>query len=251
MITSVSTLASGKRSGHAGDGRDLLHAPLLAGNSPTMCPASAQAAATDRARQMRARTGTLTAHEVAVGRRHAALTGRHRFPVGTDAHRAARAAPVEAGLDVDAVQPLELGSTPHIFRARHHPGRDMRRHLPAAHRRGSSAQVLEPAVGARADEHAVDRRAGNRLARLQAHVFQRLRDRRRGGRVRRTGRIGHPLVQRDAVLGTGAPGDLRRDRGGVDALLAIEPGAGVAAPAHARTPRPRATGSRVAQTGDP
>src|SRR5437016_3869091 len=46
-----------------------------------------------RARQMGSGARPLTADKVPVGRRDRALPGRHRFPVGGQAHRAPRLAP--------------------------------------------------------------------------------------------------------------------------------------------------------------
>jgi hypothetical protein len=90
------------------------------------------------------------------------------------AHRAARLAPFEAGGDEDLVEALGLGLRLHEARARHDHGVDARRHLlrPSAIF-GGGAQVLDAAVGAGADEDAVDLDVGDLRAGLQAHVFER------------------------------------------------------------------------------
>ena len=45
--------------------------------------------------------------------------------------------------------------------------------LLAATTRGGGAQILDAAIGARADEDAIDRNVGDLLAALQPHIIQR------------------------------------------------------------------------------
>ncbi len=87
-------------------------------------------------------------------------------PFMPDAHRAARLAPLEARVDEDAVEALGLGGALDQARARHDP----RRHDRAAALRDARrrAQVVEPAVRARADEDAVDGDVAERRARRRA-----------------------------------------------------------------------------------
>src|SRR3954454_8846513 len=61
----------------------------------------------------------LTALEVAVGRRGAALARLQGVRVHAEAHRAARTAPLGAGLLEDHVEPFVLGLQPHANRARY------------------------------------------------------------------------------------------------------------------------------------
>ena len=58
---------------------------------------------------MRARAAALPSDEIPVGRRGAALAGRHRLAIGAEAKRAAGLAPLEPGLQEDLVQPFGLG----------------------------------------------------------------------------------------------------------------------------------------------
>src|SRR5205807_2769865 len=106
--------------------------------------------------------------EVAVGGGGHALALARRLAVHPHAHRAAGLAPLEARLDEDAIEPLGLGGALHQPRAWHDP----RRHDGAAppHDPGGRAQVLEPAVGAGADEDAIDLDLGEGRAGLEPHV---------------------------------------------------------------------------------
>src|SRR4051812_4513586 len=125
-----------------------------------------------RRHQVRARAGTLAALEVAVRRRGTALAGGYEVAVHADAHRTARVDPVETGGDEDAVETLLLGLLLDEVRAgRHQPGQAG----PAAGEdAGCGAQILDTAVGAGADEDAVDLDGVERLARREPHVLERL-----------------------------------------------------------------------------
>src|SRR3954452_14715777 len=70
-----------------------------------------------RGDQVGAAAAALAALEVAVRRRGAALAGREDVGVHPQAHRAARAAPVEAGGAEDLVEALGLGLGLHLDRA--------------------------------------------------------------------------------------------------------------------------------------
>ena len=103
----------------------------------------------------------------------AALAGLKPVGVHRQAHAATRLAPLGAGLGEDAVQPLGLGLVPHLLASRH----DQRAHalgdLASLEDPGRGAQVLDAAVGARADEDDVHRDLVDGRARLQPHVFER------------------------------------------------------------------------------
>src|SRR5437773_17916 len=92
----------------------------------------------------------------------------------------------------------------------------------------AAAMVGEPAVGARADEDAVDHDVGEWGAGGQAHVgesaLHALAPRGVGG----PGRIGNALGDRERVLRARAPRHRRRDLGAVERDLAIEPRLGIA-----------------------
>ena len=88
--------------------------------------------------------------------------------------------------------------------------------------RGDRAQILDPAVGAAADEDAIDRQPGDRLARGQPHISERAFLR---GAVERVGggaRIGDMVVDRDDLRRVGAPGDHRAQHVRRNGHLAIE-----------------------------
>src|ERR1700733_5602088 len=110
----------------------------------------------DRGRdQMGAPALALAALEVAVGGGGAALAGGELVRVHAQAHRAAGRAPLGAGRGEHRVQALLLGLGPDL----HGPGYDQHPDgrgdpAPAQDGRGG-AQVFEPAVGARAEEHGV------------------------------------------------------------------------------------------------
>src|SRR5262245_29460965 len=55
------------------------------------------------------RAAALSSLEVAIGGGGAALAGRHQLAVRAVAHRAAGIAPLEAGGDEDAIEPLGFG----------------------------------------------------------------------------------------------------------------------------------------------
>ena len=127
-----------------------------------------------RAGEMGARARPLAADEVAVGGGDAALARRHGLAVHGEAHRAAGLAPLEAGVDEDAVEALGLRLALHRLGARHHPGRTRSatwrpRATAAAARRSAmrllvhepmnTQSTLVPAIGsAGLEAHVVERR---------------------------------------------------------------------------------------------
>src|SRR6266851_800031 len=72
--------------------------------------------------EMRASARPLATDEVAVGGRDAPLAGCDGVAVDRQAHRAARLAPFETGVEEDAVEALGLGLALDVFGARHDPG---------------------------------------------------------------------------------------------------------------------------------
>src|SRR5215218_2427486 len=165
--------------------------------------------------QVGAPAAALAALEVAVGGRCAALAGREDVGVHAQAHRAARAAPVEAGGAEDLVEPLPLGLDRDLLGARHDHRVDAARDLAALDDLGGRAQVADPRVRAGADEDAVELDLADRRAGLESHVLQRALVA-VGARLRdRAGDLGDHRGRR-------APGDLRRQRGGVDDDLLVE-----------------------------
>src|SRR5215469_12026346 len=82
-----------------------------------------------RRNKVRASAASLTALEVAVRRRSAALARRKDVRVHAQAHGAARLAPIEAGFLEDAVEAFLLGLSLDLLRARDHHRVDMRGNL--------------------------------------------------------------------------------------------------------------------------
>src|SRR5690606_11249627 len=121
-----------------------------------------------RTHEMGSPAGALASLEIAVRGRCAALARFEPVGVHRQAHRAAGLAPLEAGVEEDAIEPLLLGLRLHQARARHdHRQLDVRRLLPSAHHGGRLAQVFDARIGARTDEYLVDADLGDRRVRLQ------------------------------------------------------------------------------------
>ncbi len=106
---------------------------------------------------MRPALEALTALEVAVGGRGAALARLQPVVVHGKAHGAARLAPVEAGRLEDHVQTFLFGLFLHEAGARNDHGADSGGHRLAFNNLGDGAQILDTAIGAGADEDAVER----------------------------------------------------------------------------------------------
>ena len=114
----------------------------------------------------------LPALEVAVGRRGAALSGLEGVGVHAQAHRAAGTAPLGAGLLEDHVEPFVLGLQPDPHRTGYDEQAGVLVDLAALDDLGGEPQVLDPAVGAGADEDRVDLDLAHRRAGLEPHVPQ-------------------------------------------------------------------------------
>lgn len=98
-------------------------------------------------------TGTLTALKVAVRSRSAALTGGELVRVHAEAHGATGLAPVEAGLDEDAVESLRLGLRADESGTGDDHGVDALGDLAALDDESGGAEVLDARVGAGSDEY--------------------------------------------------------------------------------------------------
>src|SRR6187551_835905 len=119
-----------------------------------------------RTDQMGTPTLALTTLEIAVRGRGAALSLDQSVGVHSKAHRAARLAPLEASGAEDLVQALFLRGCLDLLR----PGHDHRPYgvgdATPLDDRGRLAQILDPGVGAGADEDALGPDLGHRRARL-------------------------------------------------------------------------------------
>ena len=145
--------------------------------------------------------------------------------------------------------PARPGAHPH--RAGHHQHPHAVGDVPAAQHVGRGPQVLDPAVGARAEEHGVHRDLAQRRCRAPGPCRpapSRPRPARCSSAISR--RVGHPLGQRQPLAGVGAPGDERGERVGVDVHLGVEHrvvvGAQLRASTRPRRPSPRRAGACVA-----
>ncbi len=147
--------------------------------------------------QVRAAALALPALEVAVAGRGAALArlelvGIHAPGTCCSRPRAIRSPPRGKSRSSPSASAWRLTSPlPGTTIARTLVGHAM----PADHG-GRGPQVFDPPVGARADEHAIERNRRDRRAGLQAHVLQRRGDRLALGRVGEIGRIGHACRRR-------------------------------------------------------
>src|SRR5512141_285459 len=119
--------------------------------------------------QMRAATLALASLEVAVGRRRAALLRGELVGVHAQAHRTAGAAPLASGLLDDHVEALVLGLQAHPHRAGYDEQAGALGDPTALEDLGRDPEVLDAAVGARADEDRVHGDVTHRRTGLEAH----------------------------------------------------------------------------------
>ena len=171
---------------------------------------------------MRAPALALSALEVAVRRRGAALPLGELVGVHAQAHRAAGEAPFGAEVLEDPVEALGFGLETHLGGA----GNDHEAHgtglLPAAHHLGGGPEILDAGVRARAEEDGVDGDVAQRRARGQAHVGQGVGG---GDLVVLVGEVlgrGHVGRQRQALTGVRPPRDEGLDVGGLEDHLGVE-----------------------------
>ena len=128
---------------------------------------------------MRPSAGALAALEVAVAGAGGALAGLELVGIHRQAHAATRLPPLGAGLGEDPVQPLGLGLVPHLLAAGNDQCPDAVGDLATLEDPGRGPQVLDPPVGARADENDIDGDLADRVSRVSVPC-----SRARGGRPR-------------------------------------------------------------------
>ena len=122
---------------------------------------------------MAAPAGTLTPFKIAVAGGSATLTGGQAVFIHTQAHRAAGFTPLKPRLFEHPIQAFGLGLSFDQARAWHDQGQsDVAGNLAALHHGGGGAQVFNARIGARADEHFVNRDLTHRCAGLQVHIAQ-------------------------------------------------------------------------------
>ena len=106
-------------------------------------------------------------------------------------------------------------------------GADVAGDLVAGGDAGRGAQIFNAAVGAGADEDAIDRDFFERRAGFQIHVLEARSKDFAVELVGRGGGVGHSGGDGRDHAGAGAPADVRNERGGVDDQFAIEFCAGI------------------------
>ena len=114
----------------------------------------------------------LAAFEVAVRGRGDALSVHRLIVVHRHAHRTAGIAPLKPGFQEDAVETFLLGLVLDVARPRHHQRGDPVGDLASFRDGRSRPQILDAAVGARADEHALHRHLGQQSVGFELHVLQ-------------------------------------------------------------------------------
>ena len=172
---------------------------------------------------MRASIFSLAAFEIAVRGAGAALVGREDVGVHADAHAAARVAPFKSGFAEYFVEAFFFGLRLDAARA----GDDQRlldalRDVLAGNEVRGGAKIVEPGIGAGADEDAVDGNIHNGCSGFKAHVLERAL----GGflivEILEVVRVGNARGDAGNHARVGAPGDLRSDVRCIEFDLHIE-----------------------------
>src|SRR6185436_20113479 len=99
--------------------------------------------------------------EVAVRRRGADLASLEPVGIHSETHRAAGAAPFEAGLPEHLVEAPRLGGPADRLRPRYHERRDVLGDAVTAYEARGFLEVRQPSVRAGADERHIDLRTGH------------------------------------------------------------------------------------------
>src|ERR1700677_1039390 len=171
----------------------------------------------------------LTALEIAGRGRSAALAWAKLVGVHREAHRAAGLAPLEARGEEDLVEAFGLGLRLDQTRSRHDHRVDALADLVTVGDCRGGAQILDAAIGAGADEHAVDGEIRHLLPALEPHIVERALDRGALLLARPILDPRHDAENRRDVLRARAPSDDRRQVGCVELHLGVEVRAIVAA----------------------
>ena len=157
---------------------------------------------------MGAPTAALAAFKVAVAGARGAFLGCQLVGVHCQAHRTPWFAPVESGVDKDAIQAFLFGLQFYGMAARHHH-RPFDLHAAPAGYVCCGAQIFDATVGARADEHGVHGDVADAGARHQTHVVERARHGVAGSGVAQIVEQRNAAIDRHHLGGVGAPRDMR------------------------------------------
>src|SRR5215475_4812902 len=177
------------------------------------------------AHEMRAGALALAPLEVAVGGGGDPLALAGGVAVHAHAHRATRIAPLEAGRCEHLVETLGLRGLLDESGAGHDPCLD--HCTPALRYQSRGPQILDAAVGARADEHPVDLDLRERHAGTQAHVVDGAAHRLPPRGICLAGGIGHAPRDGQRVLRARAPRHGGGDIGAVERHLLVEDGVSI------------------------
>src|SRR3977135_2399641 len=110
------------------------------------------------AHQVSASSPSLASLEIAISRRGAPFSRREYIIVHRQAHRASRLTPFEAGVDQNCRHTLFLSLPAYRSGPRHDHGTHTLVHLASRDQLRDNAQILNPSVGTRTDEHTATRR---------------------------------------------------------------------------------------------
>src|SRR6516225_8761719 len=126
-----------------------------------------------RTNQMRPAVTTLAAFKIAVRSARATFMRRQHIGIHSNAHAAARVAPLESCRGENPVESFLFRLHLDATRARDNQCLfDILRHVFAGNQMSRRAQVIQPRICARADEYAIHRNIHNGCSRLQSHILQ-------------------------------------------------------------------------------
>ena len=156
---------------------------------------------------MGAPTAALAAFKVAVAGARGAFLGCQLVGVHRQAHRTPWFAPVESGVDKDAIQTFLFGLQFHCMTTRHHHRPFDLHAAPAGYVCGGT-QIFDAAVGARADEHGVNSDVTNASTGRQTHVVKSAGHGVAGSGVAQFVEQRNVTIDRHHLGGVGAPRDV-------------------------------------------
>ena len=156
---------------------------------------------------MGAPTAALAAFKVAVAGARGAFLGCQLVGVHCQAHRTSWFAPVESGVDKDAIQAFLFGLQFHGMAARHHHRAFDLHAAPAGYVCGGT-QIFDAAVGARADEHGVNSNVANASAGGKTHVVKSAGHGVAGSGIAQFVEQRNMAINRHHLGGVGAPRDV-------------------------------------------
>src|ERR1700681_1518131 len=109
-----------------------------------------------RTHQVGASAAPLPSFKIAVAGGGTALTRLQDIGIHSQAHRASRFTPLEAGIQKNPMQAFLLGCSLHGLRSRHHHRPDFRIYVVALGDSCCRTQIFDPRVCARSNKHAIN-----------------------------------------------------------------------------------------------